>query len=425
MRLFEHMNIENNVLTIGGIKTTDLAEKYNTPLYILNGDAIRKQCRMLKREFNHPKLKTTILYASKAFCSKAMYQLIAEEDLSIDVVSGGELYTAIQSGFDPKKIYFHGNNKSMDEIQMAVDYKIQRIIVDNLMELEYLNSLDAPMEILLRVNPGIEAHTHEYIQTAKETSKFGISFESYDLGKAIELIQNSDTMTLKGLHCHIGSQIHEISTFEKTAQVMLDQIKLLEHKYHLKLEELNLGGGFGVYYFEDQEIKNYDFLNVLLQYIYGYISKNNLFIHHIMIEPGRLIVANAGITLYAVGFSKETLSGRKYIFVNGGMTDNIRPALYQAKYEACVANNMTAENTSLYTIAGKCCESGDVLIDEVSLPTPKIGDILAVMSTGAYGYSMASHYNRIPNPAVVMVEQGNSKVIIQREAYEDLIRLDL
>lgn len=424
MRLFEHMDTEDQILTIGGVKTTELAKQYQTPLYIMNGDAIRKQCRMLKRSFQHPKLKTTILYASKAFCSKAIYQLLDQESMAVDVVSGGELYTALKSGFNPEKIYFHGNNKSMSEIKLAVENKVNRIIVDNLMELEYLNSLNQPIDILLRVNPGIEAHTHEYIQTANETSKFGISFESYDLGQAIELIQSSDNINLYGLHCHIGSQIHEIAAFEKTAQVMLDQIKLLEHKYQLNLKELNLGGGFGVYYFEDQEIKDYGFLGDLLDYIYGYITKNNLSIDHLMIEPGRLIVANAGITLYSVGFQKETLSGKKYIFVDGGMTDNIRPALYQAQYEACIATKMQESDLQSYTIAGKCCESGDILIEEARLPKSSQDDLLAIMSTGAYGYSMASHYNRIPNPAVVLVEQGESRVIVERETYEDLIRLD-
>lgn len=425
MKLFENMTIENNQLNIGGINTVKLAKEYQTPLFVLDGDYIKKQCRMLKEQFKHKQLKTEILYASKAFCSKSLYQLMDQEGLSIDVVSGGELHTAMASGFDPSRIYFHGNNKSMSEIEMAVNYGVHRIIVDNLMELEYLAALGKDLDLMIRVNPGIEAHTHEYIQTATETSKFGISFESYDLAKAINLIQTHDHLNLTGLHCHIGSQIHEASAFEKTAHVMLDQIKLLEHKYNLKLSELNLGGGFGVYYAGDQAIESFGFLTDLLDYVAAYVFKHNLTIDKVMIEPGRLLVANAGLTLYEVGFSKETLSGKKYLFVDGGMTDNIRPALYQAKYEACLASNMVQATKDLYTIAGKCCESGDILIEDTPLPMAEKGDILAIMSTGAYGYSMASQYNRIPKPAVVMIEDGQVRTIIRRETYDDLMRYDL
>lgn len=424
MKLFENMSIKNNILYIANQNTVELAKQYGTPLFVMDAYAIKKRCQMLKKHFTHSRLETEILYASKAFCSKAICQLIEAEGLSIDVVSGGELYTAIQSGYPANRIYFHGNNKSFSEIKMAVSYGIKRIIVDNLMELEYLVSLNCKIDVLIRVNPGIEAHTHDYIQTAKESSKFGISFDSKELHEAILCIQNSNQITLKGFHCHIGSQIHETAAFEKTAQVMLEHIKLLEDRYTLKLTELNLGGGFGVYYADDQVIEGYSFLSHMLDSIDVFIHEHKLSLKKIMIEPGRLIMANAGVTLYEVGFSKETISGKKYLFVDGGMTDNIRPALYQAKYEACIASEYSGQ-TETYAIAGKCCESGDILIDSIQLPISKPGAILAVMSTGAYGYSMANNYNRIPRPAVILLENNVVKTIIKRESYDDLIQYDL
>lgn len=424
MKFFSNMSIENQTLLLNGHRVTDLAATYGTPLFVLDGEYIRKQCQKLKQYFSHPVLETEILYASKALSTKGIYRLMKEEDLSIDVVSGGELYTAKEAGFPMDRVYFHGNNKSIDEIQLAIQLGVKRIIVDNLMELEFINSLNTHVNILIRINPGIEAHTHEYIQTAHDDSKFGIPFESYELNNAIELCMQSDTITLHGFHCHIGSQIHEASSFEKTAAVMLDQIKLLEHKHNLNITELNLGGGFGVYYAKDQPISDYGFLSDLLHQCSSYISKHKLSVKKMMIEPGRLLVANAGSTLYEVGFLKTTLSGRHYAFVNGGMTDNIRPALYQADYEACIGNKAGLEGSQSYTIAGKCCESGDVLIKDIFLPEIENKDILVVASTGAYGYSMASNYNRIPRPAVVMLNKDDVEVMVRRETYEDLVRYD-
>lgn len=424
MKFFSNMSIENETLQLNNHSIADLASNYGTPLYVIDGDYIKDQCKKLKQSFKHKTLETEILYASKAFSSKAMYGLVNEMNLALDVVSGGELYTARASNFPMERVYFHGNNKSIKEIDMALKAGVHRIVVDNLMELEYINSLNQHVNILIRINPGIEAHTHEYIQTANVDSKFGISFESYDLSKAIQCCVDSKTINLKGFHCHIGSQIHEASSFEKAAAVMLDQIKLLEHKYELNVEELNLGGGFGVYYSKDQPITDFGFLTDLLNQCYGYINKHNLKIKKMMIEPGRLLVANAGSTIYEIGFTKTTVSGKNYLFVDGGMTDNIRPALYQAEYEACVGNKMTQPNQTLYTVAGKCCESGDILIKDILLPTVETGDLLVVASTGAYNYSMASHYNRIPKPAVVMIENQTARIIIQRETYDDLIRFD-
>lgn len=425
MKFFSNMSIENHVLHLNNQAITHLAENYGTPLYVLDGDYIKAKCMAIKQSFKHSDLKTEVLYASKAFSSKAIYGLIQSMDMSLDVVSGGELYTAHKADFPMEKVYFHGNNKSIEEINMALELNVHRIIVDNLMELEYINSLNKPVNVLIRINPGIEAHTHEYIQTANNDSKFGISFESYDLRKAIELCLASETIHLHGFHCHIGSQIHEASSFEKTAAVMLDQIKLLEHKYTLNVTELNIGGGFGVYYSKDQPITNYGFLTDLLNWCYAYIKKHDLNIKKMMIEPGRLLVANAGSTIYKVGFTKTTISGKNYLFVDGGMTDNIRPALYQAEYEACLGNKADIPSTMNYTVAGKCCESGDVLIQNIKLPKAERNDYLVVSSTGAYNYSMASHYNRIPKPAVVMIKNGDAEIIVKRETYDDLIRHDI
>jgi len=425
MKFFSNMSIRENVLHLNNNSVVELAKQFDTPLYVLDGDFIRKQCQMLKQSFQHPSLKTEILYASKAFSAKGIYHLMDDESMSLDVVSGGELYTAHAAGFPMERVYFHGNNKSIQEIDMAIEYGVHRIIVDNIMELEHLSTLEQDVSIMIRINPGIEAHTHEYIQTAMDDSKFGISFESYDLAKAIELVQSSDNVHLTGFHCHIGSQIHEASSFEKAAHVMLDQIKLLEYKYNLNISELNLGGGFGIYYSDDQPIEDYSFLTDLVNQCASFISKNNLAIEKILIEPGRLLVGNAGVTVYKVGFSKETLSGKNYVFVNGGMTDNIRPALYQANYEACLGNKASFANDQLYTVAGKCCESGDILIKNILLPTAEKDDLLVIASTGAYGYSMASHYNRIPKPAVVMINNGQAQVMVRRETYDDLIRFDV
>lgn len=423
MKLFSNMSTENNILHINNNSVVELAKQFKTPLFVLDGDYVKQKIDMLKSKFKHTELDTEILYASKAFSSKGIYSLIHQKGLSLDVVSGGELYTAKAANFPMDRVYFHGNNKSVEELELAIDFGVKRIIVDNLMELQYLCDLEKDLDIMLRVNPGIEAHTHEYIQTAKDDSKFGIPFGSDDLRKAMTLITSQNHIRLSGFHCHIGSQIHEATSFLKAAEVMLDQIKLLEHKYTLNVTELNLGGGFGVYYKDDENIENFTFLSLLLDECYHFITRNNLSIKKVMIEPGRLLVANAGSTIYEVGFSKETLSGRQYLFVDGGMTDNIRPALYQAEYEACIGNRVEGQE-KLFTIAGKCCESGDILIKDVLLSKAEKGDLLVIASTGAYGYSMASHYNRIPRPAVVMIEDQSPRVIIRRETYEDLIRLD-
>lgn len=425
MKLQDHMTVKDNVLHFSGVNTVQLAKTYATPLYVVSGDIIQKNYEHLSQSFSHHKLRTEIIYASKAFSTLEIYRLMHRLQASVDVVSGGEMYTAYKSGFPMDKVYFHGNNKSYHEIHMALDLGVGCFIVDNLMELTYLASLQRPIKLMLRVNPGIEAHTHKYVQTGHDASKFGISFDSPDLQEAIGCIQAHPLLKLKGLHCHIGSQIHDKQSFMKAALVMLDQIKRLEYKYSLHMTHLNLGGGFGIYYKDDDAMTDYSFMTQILDEISTYTDKHGLKINHVLVEPGRYLVGAAGITLYEAGFSKTTPCQKHYAFVNGGMTDNIRPALYQAEHEACIANNVYQDHKQSYTLAGKCCESGDVLIEALDLPCIQPRDIIAVTSTGAYNYSMASHYNRLPKPSVVLIENKQARLIVRRETYDDIIRQDV
>lgn len=430
MRLFGTMEINNGHLAIGGCDSTNLVKEYQTPLYVIDEQHVRENCREFKENFILEGVETEVIYASKAFLNMAICKLINEENLSLDVVSGGELYTAIKSGFPTEKIYMHGNNKTEFELRMALESGVGRIIVDNSTELELLEylceELEKNIEVLLRVNPGIEAHTHEYIQTSKNDSKFGESIFSNDIYNFIRKFQISSRVSLKGFHCHIGSQIFEENFFHQGALVMIDFLKKVQDECGFVTEELNLGGGFGVYYsHEDKPINLESCLKDMLQLVKDKISEIGVKVPKVMIEPGRAIVANAGITLYEVGGIKNTFGGRDYIFVDGGMTDNPRTALYGAKYDAVVANKMSEENKNLYTVAGKCCESGDILVKDIELPKVEIRDILGVMSTGAYNYSMSSNYNRIPRPAVIFVKDGKAKLTVKRETYEDIIRNDI
>nr|WP_276576033.1 diaminopimelate decarboxylase [Oceanirhabdus seepicola] len=417
-------------LEIGGCDSTNLVKEYQTPLYVIDEKHVRENCREFKDNFILEGVETEVIYASKAFLNIAICKLINEEKLSLDVVSGGELYTAIKSGFPAEKIYMHGNNKTEYELRMALESGVGRIIVDNSNELELLEylceKLDKNIDVLLRVNPGIEAHTHEYIQTSKNDSKFGESIFSNDIFNFIRKFQLSSRVSLKGFHCHIGSQIFEENFFHQGTLVMIDFMEKVKDECGFITEELNLGGGFGVYYsHEDEPINLEACLKGMLQLIKDKTSEIGVKVPKVMIEPGRAIVANSGITLYEVGGIKNTFGGRDYIFVDGGMTDNPRTALYGAKYDAVVANKMNQENENLYTVAGKCCESGDILVKDIELPKVERRDILGVMSTGAYNYSMSSNYNRIPRPAVVFVKDGEAKLTVKRETYEDIIRNDL
>ena len=431
MKLFGTMK-ESSMghLEIGHCDSVELAKEYGTPLYIIDEELVRKNCRMFKENFKSDYVETEVIYASKAFLNLAICKLMEEEGLSLDVVSGGELYTALKSSFPTEKIYMHGNNKTEDELRLAISSNIGRIIVDNRYELEIIEclceELDKSVDVLLRVNPGVEAHTHEYIQTSKNDSKFGESIFSGDIYVIINKFMTSKRVRLQGFHCHIGSQIFQETSFYMSVSVMIDFINRIKVKCDFITRELNMGGGFGVYYCEgDSPIDLKKFLQNMSNVVKEECESNNLIIPKIMIEPGRSIIANAGTTLYKVGGTKKTYGGKNYIFVDGGMTDNIRTALYDAKYEAVVANKINKEESIEYTIAGKCCESGDIIVKDIILPEVKRDDILAVLSTGAYNYTMASNYNRIPRPAVVFVKDGIAKVAVKRESYEDILKNDV
>lgn len=421
---------ERGHLAIGGCDALELTKEYGTPLYVVDEALVRENCRLFKKSFSKSGMETEVIYASKAFLNKAMCRLIQEEGLSLDVVSGGELYTALHAGFPAGKIYMHGNNKGREELRMAIEAGVGRIVVDNIQELELIEELCSQMEqhanILIRVNPGIEAHTHAYIQTANNDSKFGESIYDESFVGVFETLQHSKHVTLKGLHCHIGSQIFEGESFYSAATVMLEFIAELSSKFQFTIDELNLGGGFGVYYFEeDKPLDLQHCLKNLLEIIRNQAAHLNIKIPKLMIEPGRAIIANAGTTLYTVGGVKKTYGGKAYVFIDGGMTDNPRTALYDAKYDSVVANKLNMQREKNYAVAGKCCESGDIIIRDIKLPITERGDILAVLSTGAYNYSMASNYNRIPRPPVIFVKDGHAKLAVKRESFEDIIKNDM
>lgn len=432
MFVSENLSVnENNHLVIGKNDTVELAKEYGTPLYVLDEDLFRKNCRVYKNAIDkYYDGNGLVLYANKALCSLYTCRVVNEEGLGVDVVSGGELYTAIKADFPMDKVYFHGNNKTSQELELAVNNKVGHIIVDNIYELEMLNEIAKKagivQKIMFRIKPGVDAHTHSFIQTGQIDSKFGVALEN---GEAFEIIKTANEMTnvkVDGVHCHIGSQIFDIEPFCKAAEIMMDFIGDLKDKLNLEIDILNLGGGYGIRYTQSDDPVPYDeYMQHVSEVVKKTAEERNVKLPFIIMEPGRSIVSPAGITLYTVGGVKDIKNVRKYISVDGGMGDNPRYILYQSEYTAVVANNSNAENTEKVTIAGKCCESGDILLNDVMMPEIKVGDTLAVLATGAYNYSMASNYNRIPRPAMVAVSEGKSKVVIKRETYEDLIRNDV
>ncbi|KGX92218.1 diaminopimelate decarboxylase [Pontibacillus halophilus JSM 076056 = DSM 19796] len=421
---------ERGHLTIGGIDATVLADTYGTPLYVYDVEKIRENARSFVRTFEALDVKAQVAYASKAFSSIAMLQVAKEEGLSLDVVSQGEMYTAIEADFPPEKMHLHGNNKSVEELEMAIDMGIGCIVVDNFYELDLLEALlkekEKRIDVLLRVTPGIEAHTHDYILTGQEDSKFGFDLSNGQAEAALKQLLHHDQILLKGLHCHIGSQIFETDGFIMAVRKLFDALEGWRDEHGFIPEVMNLGGGFGIRYTsEDEPLPLNMYVNELVKEVKRQAYDRDFELPEIWIEPGRSIVGDAGVTLYSVGSIKRIPDVRTYIAVNGGMTDNLRPALYNAKYAAAVANRMNEPLCETVSIAGKCCESGDMLIWDLEVPEIQSGDLLATFSTGAYGYSMANHYNRFPKAAVVFVENGEHQLVIQRESYQDTTRFDL
>ncbi len=416
-------------LTIGGVSVVELVKKHQTPLYVMDEALIRSQCQTFSKQFSHKQLKTGVVYASKAFLNLAMVELVKQEGLYLEVVSGGELYTAIKASFPMNKVLFHGNNKSADELKMAIKNKVGIIVVDHHAEFELISSIITKKDkvnLMLRVNPGIEAHTHEYIKTTKNDSKFGVSIFDKATLSLIKKMASHPSVNFVGIHSHIGSQIFEAKSFLDHALTLLAFVKQIKDKLKIDVTHLNIGGGFGVKYTdEDKPLLNNSFLKNILEEMHQYVIKNKLVAPMIFIEPGRAIVANAGTTLYTVGSTKTTYGGKRYVFVDGSIADHIRTVLYQAKYTALLANKMNLKPTSTFTISGKACESGDIIVREAKLPEVKKDDIIAIQTTGAYHYTMSSNYNRLTRPAVVFVKNGKSRVVVKRETFEDLIRNDV
>lgn len=418
----------DGILEIGGCDLVKLVEKYGTPLYVLDEFTLRKICKDYKEAFKgYPKVN--MMYASKALCSKATSAIIASEGFGFDVVSAGEIYTVYKAGADMSKVLFNGNNKSFDELTLAIELGVGRISVDNFFELSLLDEIakshDKTVDILLRITPGIECHTHEYIQTGHLDSKFG--FDLTQIDEAVDLILNDYTnLKLHGLHAHIGSQIFETSIYGDEIEILTKEIARLDEKFNLKLDEINIGGGLGVKYTEpDCPPSTFTIAEIVIKRLYECIEKYKIDAPALFIEPGRSIISTAGVTLYTLGSSKQVPKGKKYVAVDGGMADNARPSMYQAEYFAQIVNKPDYELANTVTIAGRFCESGDILIKEIKLPEIEEGDILCVYNTGAYNYSMSSNYNRVQKPAMVLVNDGHDDIIIKRESLKDLIEHDV
>lgn len=431
MKLFGTSKInEKGNLSIGGVDTIDLAKKFKTPLYVMDQELIETTIDKMKKAFKSTRFETRIAYAGKAFLTTGMAKLINSKGLDLDTVSGGEMFTAYKAGFPMERVHLHGNNKTIEEIEMAVDFGIDTIVVDNEDEIEKIEKIcrekDKKQSVLVRIDPGIEAHTHHYIKTSGLTSKFGISLFQENLFDIIKRLNDSPYIEFKGFHTHIGSQIFQSAFFIFALDEIFKYLDKLKKELGIVVHTVNMGGGFGVYYKEGDDPKDIDeVLSEIITYTEAMEIKYQIGFKELCIEPGRSIVANAGTTLYEVGGIKETVGGKTYVFIDGGMSDNIRTALYQAEYEAGVVTKLNDTNIKEITLAGKLCESGDIVIEKGKLPkNTEKGDIVAVTTTGAYCYTMSSNYNRITKPAVVFVKNGQAKVAVKRESFEDLIRND-
>ena len=418
---------DNGNIEIGGCDLVGLAEKYGTPLYVIDEYTLRSVCRDYKDAFKKYSA-VNMMYASKALCCTGISSILASEGFGFDAVSAGEIYTVYKAGVDMSKVLFNGNNKSFDELSLAIKLGVGRISVDNFFELSLLNeiakSYNKTADILLRITPGIECHTHEYIQTGHLDSKFG--FDLTQIDEAVELILNDYTnLKLHGLHAHIGSQIFETSIYGDEIEILVKEIARLDEKFGLKLDEINAGGGLGVKYTDnDCPPSVYTIADIMINRLNECIEKYKIDPPSLFIEPGRSIISTSGVTLYTIGSSKNVPKGKTYFAVDGGMADNARPSMYGAQYYAEIANKPDFELLDTVTIAGRFCESGDILIKDIKMPELEEGDILCVYNTGAYNYSMASNYNRVQKPAMVLVNNSQSDIIINRETLDDLISHD-
>ncbi len=422
---------EKGHLILGGNDAVELAKEYGTPLYVMEEDTIVSAMRQYKSSIDRfYDGHGLICFASKAFSCKEIYRIAMREGLGTDVVSGGELYTALSVGFPADNICFHGNNKSDSELEFAVKSGVGRIVVDNAEELgrlsEIADKLNTTASVMFRIKPGVDAHTHSFVMTGQIDSKFGFALET---GEAMDILKKAvktPNIRIRGIHCHIGSQIHELLPFTETAKIMMGFMAEVKKEAGLEIEELNLGGGFGITYTdEDKRIEYPAYMEAVSQIIHEYSEKLGIKLPFILMEPGRSIVGEAGTTLYTVGAVKHIPNIRTYVSVDGGMFDNPRYILYGSKYDFLLANKANKPAENKVTVAGKCCESGDLLGENVSLGDAECGDICAVFSTGAYNYSMSSNYNRNVIPPVVFVKDGKSRLVVKPQTYEDLVRNDI
>jgi diaminopimelate decarboxylase len=417
-------------LVIGGCDVVDLAEEFGTPLYLFDESTLRHKCREFKQEFGKYYPDTMVIYASKAFLNRALALMFKEEGLGLDVVSGGELSIAHSVDFPLDKVYFHGNNKTPEELNLALDWGVGRIVVDNFYELDLLNRLAGErgisQNILLRLTPGVDPHTHQYTTTGTIESKFGFPLATGQAEEAVKQALSASNLNLLGLHFHLGSPVSEIQPYELAIELVLGFARGVSQKFEFNLSEFDIGGGFAVPYTLDSEVPTVaDYAKSAIGKLNSLISELGLSRPRLIIEPGRAIVGQAGVALYKVGAIKEIPGIKKYVCVDGGISDNIRPALYGAKYEALVANKALKAEKEVVTIVGKLCQSGDILVKDINLASVQPGDIIAIPVCGAYSIPMSSNYNALPRPAIVMVNEGRAHLIRRRETYQDLMSLDL
>lgn len=422
---------ENGNLSFAGLDTIELAKEYGTPLYLIDENKIRENCNIyknaLKKYFGENALA---LYASKAASFKKIYEIMKDENMGIDVVSSGEIYTALKAGLSLENAYFHGNNKTDFDVEYAIKNKIGYFVVDNI---EELNAIEAEsfkqgiiQKVLLRLTPGIDIHTYEAVKTGKVDSKFGTAIET---GQAEELVKYTQTLKnidLCGFHCHIGSQVFDSDTYLKSSEIMLRFLADVKSRLGYQTKQLNIGGGYGVRYTENDPVIDIDAnIKKVATFINNRVEELSISMPKILMEPGRSIMADSGMTLYTVGTVKTITGYKSYVSVDGGMTDNPRYALYKSPYTVLIANKATEKADTKYSVVGRCCESGDIIQEDVLLPKATRGDTVAVLTTGAYNYSMASNYNRIPRPPVVMIKDKKHYLAVKRESFEDLTSNDI
>ncbi len=425
-----YLEVKDGRLLFDNTDVTAVAKEYGTPLFLLSKNKLVDNIIAFTDAFKKHYPQGVVQYAGKAFCCKEIYRIIKPLGLQSDVVSIGEMYTAISAGFEASKIYFHGNNKTVDDISYAMQQNIGCFVADNMIELELLADMSCAakqhINVMLRIKPEVDAHTHEYIQTGKLDSKFGLALTGGEAERAFSYVVNAQYLNLLGVHCHIGSQIFETEPFVLAATRLLEFANEMKNKTGYTISELNLGGGFGIRYTGDDSPKpQEEYIKLLAKSIKDYCNTNEFPLPKLIIEPGRSIVGDTCMTLYTVGGIKEIEGVRSYVSIDGGMADNPRFALYQSLYDFCIANHADSPADYLCTIAGRCCESGDLLGKDVLIAKPSVGDTLAVLCTGAYNYSMASNYNRLQKPAVVLIEDGKTRVIVRRQTLEDLVKEDI